>query len=108
MLSAYFVGRSNVHSSKFAAVDLLYPNSLMLLPKEVDSQSLTVTARDFANKSQSKSPQNWIIFLFSTDTFSIISEIIFIQIIDSPNTMLSTVIQILRAIKIILGIKRTP
>ena len=80
----------------------------MLLPEEVDFQSLTVTARDFAKKSRSKSLQNWIIFLFLTDAFSMISEITFIQIIDSPDTILSTVIQILRAIKILPGIKRTP
>ena len=107
-LSVYFVGRSNVHSSKLAAVDLLYPNSLMLLPEEVDFQSLTVTAKDFVKKSQSKPLQNWIIFLFLTDAFSLISEITFIQIIDPPDTMLSTVIQILRATKILPGIKRTP
>ena len=71
----------------------------MLLPEEVDFQSLTVTARDFAKKSRSKSLQNWIIFLFLTDAFSMISEITFIQIIDPPDTILSTVIQILRAIK---------
>lgn len=71
---------------------------------EVDFQSLTVSARDFVNKSESKSPRHWITFLFSTDAFSMISEIKLIQIIDLPNSILSTVIKILRAIKRILAV----
>ena len=71
----------------------------MLLPGEADFQSLTVTARDFVKKSQSKSLHNWIIFLFLTGAFSMISEITFIQIIDPPDTMLSPVIQILVRLK---------
>ena len=71
----------------------------MLLPEDADFQSLTVTARDFVKKSQSKSLYNWIIFLFLTDAFSMISEITFIQIIDPPDTMLSPVIQILVRLK---------
>ena len=78
------------------------------VPEEVDFQSLTVTARDFVNKSQSKSPKNWIIFLLLKDALSMIPDTKFIQIIDPPNTMLSAVIKTLRAIKILRGIKRAP
>ena len=69
------------------------------VPEEVDFQPLTVTARDFVNKSQSKSPKNWIIFLLLTDALSMIPDTKFIQIIDPPNTMLSAVIKTLRGIK---------